>query len=104
MTTDMPRDDAEARSIERRIRKKATRRVYARVGLMWHAALFFMANLALYAINQRYSPTVTWFVWPLAAWGAGLAMHAFATFSSGGMTEEMIQTQIQREKERRGLP
>jgi hypothetical protein len=100
----MPRPDvSEAAAIERRIREKATRRVYARIGLMWHAAVFAMANLAMYAINMRYSPTVAWFVWPLAGWGAALAMHAFATFSSGGMTEEMIQTQIQREKQRRGL-
>lgn len=100
----MPRTDvSEATSIERRIRKKAKRRVYARIGLMWHAAVFMMVNVAMYAINQRYSPNVAWFVWPLAAWGAALAMHAFATFSSGGMTEEMIQAQIQREKQRRGL-
>jgi len=96
-------DVSEADAIERRIRHKATRRVYARIGLMWHMAVFLMANVAMYAINQRYSPNVTWFVWPLAAWGAGLAMHAFATFSSGGMTEEMIHAQIQREKQRRGL-
>jgi multidrug efflux pump subunit AcrB len=96
-------DVSETTAIERRIRKKATRRVYARIGLMWHAAVFLMANVAMYAINQRYTPTATWFVWPLAGWGAALAMHAFATFSSGGMTEEMIQLQIQREKQRRGL-
>lgn len=90
-------------AIERSIRQKATRRVYARVGFMWHLAVFAMANVAMFAIDQRYSPTVTWFVWPLAAWGAGLALHAFATFSSGGMTEDMIQAEVRREKERRGL-
>jgi len=100
----MPTQDApEAAAIERRIREEATHRVRARVGLMWHAAVFAMANAAMYAINVRYSPAVTWYVWPLAAWGAGLAMHAFATFSSGGMTEGMIQAEIQREKQRRGL-
>jgi hypothetical protein len=96
-------DEFEVGAIERRIRKKATRRVYARVGLMWHASVFLMANIAMYAINQRYTPTVAWFVWPLAAWGTALALHALATFSSGGMTEDLIQAQIQREKQRRGL-
>jgi len=95
--------ESEAAAIERRIRKKASRRVYARVGLMWHAAVFLMANVAMYAINQRYSPTVSWFVWPLTAWGAALTLHALATFSSAGLTEEMIQTQIRRDKERRGM-
>jgi hypothetical protein len=90
-------------TIERRIRRKATRRVRARVGLMWHFAVFVMVNAAAYAINQRYTPTVTWFVWLLAGWGVGLAMHAFATLSSGGLTEDMIRIQVQKEKERRGL-
>jgi hypothetical protein len=94
---------SDAAAIEQRIRRKATRRVYARVGLMWHAGVFAMANAAMYAIDERYTPTVAWFVWPLAAWGVALALHAFATFSAAGMTEDMIQAQIQREKHRRGL-
>lgn len=94
---------SDAAAIERSVRRKATRRVYARIGLMWHAGVFVMANLAMYAIDQRYSPSVDWFVWPLAAWGVALAMHAFATFASAGMTEDMIQVQIRREKRRRGL-
>jgi hypothetical protein len=100
----MPAEGAsDAAAIERSIRRKATRRVYARVGLMWHAGVFAMANAAMYAIDQRYTPTVSWFVWPLAGWGVALALHAFATFSAAGMTEEMIQTQIQREKQRRSV-
>jgi hypothetical protein len=96
-------DVTQTAAIERSIREKATRRVRARIGLTWHVAVFLMANAAMYAVNQRYSPTVTWFVWPLAAWGAGLALHAFAALSSGGLTEDMIEAQIQREKQRRGL-
>lgn len=100
----MPRDGAsDAAALELSIRRKATRRVHARMGLMWHAGVFAMANVAMYAIDQRYTPAVSWFVWPLAAWGVALAMHAFATLSAAGMTEEMIQAQIQREKQRRGL-
>jgi 2TM domain len=100
----MPTDGAsDAADIEQRVRRRATRRVYARVGLMWHAGVFAMANTAMYAIDERYTPMVAWFVWPLAAWGVALALHAFATFSAAGMTEDMIQAQIQREKHRRGL-
>jgi hypothetical protein len=95
-------DGSEAAAIERRIREKAIRRVHARVGLMWHAGVFLLANIAMYAINERYSPGVTWFVWPLAGWGIALALHAFATLSSGGMAEDMIRAEIQREKARRG--
>lgn len=90
-------------SIERDIRAKARRRVFARVGLAWHAVVFAMGNLAMFAINQRYSPSVVWFVWPLAAWGSGLALHAFATLSAGGMTESWIEAEIARERARRGI-
>ncbi len=94
---------SDATTIERQIRERATRRVRARIGLMWHFAIFMMCNLALFAINQRYSPSVTWFVWPLAAWSTGLALHAFATLSGGGMTDAMVEAEIVREKQRRGL-
>jgi hypothetical protein len=90
-------------SLERQIRDKALRRVRARIGLMWHFAIFMMCNLAMFAINQRYSPSVTWFVWPLAAWSTGLALHAFATLSGSGMTEAMVEAEIAREKQRRGI-
>jgi hypothetical protein len=94
---------SDATAIERQIRDKAKRRVRSRIGLMWHFAIFAMCKLAMYAINARYSPTVTWFVWPLAAWSTGLALHAFATLSGGGMTESMVEAEILREKQRRGL-
>ncbi len=90
-------------SIERRIRSKARRRVYSRVGFMWHFAVFAMVNMALTAINFNYTPEYLWFVWPLAGWGSGLMLHAFATFMVGGMTEEMVRLEIEREKQRRGL-
>lgn len=96
-------DDRDLAGIEHEIRAKARRRVHSRIGLMWHFGVFVMANVAMFAINQRYSPTVTWFVWPLCAWGVGLMLHAFATFSTGGMTEDMIRAEVQREKQRRGL-
>jgi hypothetical protein len=101
----MPEDISprQLAAIEYDIRKKAKRRVFARVGLTWHAVVFAMANLAMYAINQRYSPGVAWFVWPLAGWGAALGLHAFATLSGGPMTEGMIQAEITRERQRRGL-
>ncbi len=46
--------DVEA--IERRIRAKAVRRVRGKVGLMWHLTVFVMVNLALYGIDQHFTP------------------------------------------------
>lgn len=96
-------DEIERAQIERRIRARAVKKVGSRLGFMWHAGLFAMANVAMLAINLNYSPDTLWFVWPLAAWGAGLLMHAFATFQAPGMTEDMIQAEIDREMARRGL-
>lgn len=93
----------ELAAIEHDIRTKAKRRVRSRLGLAWHCVIFAMANVAMFEINQHYSPSVAWFVWPLAAWGMGLALHAFATLSAGGMTENLVQAEIARERQRRGL-
>lgn len=65
--------------------------------------VFAMANIALAAIHLHYNPGRMWFVWPLSGWGAGLLMHAFATFQGRGLTEDMVQAEIQRELQRRGL-
>jgi hypothetical protein len=94
---------ADVAAIEREIRAKARRRVRAKVGLMWHFVIFAMANLAIYEINQRFSPGYQWFVWPLCAWSIGIALHAFAALSGGGMTEDMLRVEIEKEKRRRGM-
>jgi hypothetical protein len=93
----------EVEALERSIRAKATRRVRAKIGLMWHFAVFAMVNLAMFAIDQRYTPSVQWFVWPLSGWGAALLLHAFAVMSARGLTEDMIRVEIDREKRLRGL-
>jgi hypothetical protein len=91
------------REIERSIRRKATRRVGSRLGFMWHFAVFFMVMLALTAINLNYTPNTLWVVWPAGAWGGAVLLHAFAAFSMGGMTEDMIAAEVEREKRRRGI-
>jgi hypothetical protein len=94
--------DEEA-SIEREIRRKAEKRVHAKVGFYWHFMVFVMTMAAVVAINLHYTPQRLWFVWPLCGWGAGLLMHAFATFQARGMTEDMVQAEIRRERARRQL-
>lgn len=93
----------DARATEHEIRAKATRRARAKLGLMWHFAVFAIANLALFEIDARYTPAIHWFVWPLCAWTVGLLFHAFGALSAGGMKEEMIQNEIEKERRRRGL-
>lgn len=95
---------AELRArIEREVRGRARRRVYGRIGFMWHLMVFLMANGAMLAINLHYTPHTIWFVWPLSAWGAGLLMHGVATFMMQGSADVMIDAEVQRELTRRGV-
>jgi hypothetical protein len=94
-------DDGERRGLERRVRAKVLRKARARVGFRWHAILFVMVNLALFAIDRAYTPGTQWFVWPFLAWSAGLAMHAFAIFQGPQVSESDIDAEVQRELARR---
>ncbi|HEX7481129.1 MAG TPA: 2TM domain-containing protein [Polyangiales bacterium] len=85
------------------IRHKARHRARVKIGFMYHFLAFAMANGAMYAINQTYTPKTLWFVWPLCGWGVALVMHAFATFQGSGLTEDMVDAEVQRELARRGL-
>jgi hypothetical protein len=96
-------DNEQRARIEREVRAKAVRRVRAKLGFYWHFMVFAMANAAIAAINLHYGPQHIWFVWPLGGWGAALLMHAFATFQGRGLTEDMVQAEVQRELQRRGI-
>lgn len=93
----------ERKRIEQSIRHKAKSRVRMKLGFYWHAVVFALANAAMIAINLQHSPDYHWFVWPLCGWGAALALHAFATFQGSGMSEAMIQAEVDRELAKRGL-
>jgi len=95
--------DEERARIEREIRAKATKRVWAKLGFRWHLFIYAVVNAGLAAINLQHDSTYLWFLWPMGGWGIGLAMHAFATFQAPGMTDEMIEAEVQRELARRGL-
>lgn len=61
----------------------ARKRAGAKLGFYLHASVYVLVNLALYAINDRFTPSVAWNVWPLAGWGIGLAFHGLAVFFLG---------------------
>ncbi len=95
--------EALEREIERRIRAKASRKVFVRLGFMWHLAMFLIIMVGLTAINLTQSPSYLWVLWVFGGWGLAVLIHAFATFTMGSITEDMIRTEIEREKQRRGL-
>ena len=93
----------ERMRIEREIRAKAVRRVRAKLGFYWHLAVFTLVNIAIVAINLSYTPERHWFVWPLGGWGFALALHAFATFQHGGLSNDMVEAEVRRELAKRGI-
>ena len=97
------KQDFDEQEFRKQVMAKAKRRTYKKIGFLWHLVVFVMVTAAIVAINYRYTPSYLWFIWVLGGWGLGLALHAFATFSSGRMTEEMIDREIEREKRRRGI-
>jgi hypothetical protein len=96
-------NESDRAQIEREVRQQIVRRMRMKLGFSWHAAIFAMANAAMITINLRFSPNTLWFVWPLAGWGVGLALHAYAVFGGGSMSEAEIQAQVQAELARRGI-
>lgn len=93
----------ERARVEAEIRDQIVRRMRAKLGFHWHAAIFVMANAAIAAINLRFTPNYLWFVWPLAGWGVGLGLHAFAVYGSSGSDPAAIEAQVRAEMSRRGL-
>jgi hypothetical protein len=94
-------NDRERAELERQIRAKALSKARAKVGLRWHALVFALVNVLLYAINMMFTPLVPWFIWPLSGWGIALALHAFATVSGPRVDEDAIEAEVQRELARR---
>lgn len=45
-----------------------------------HLITYLVVNAALFVINILTSPGYYWFVWPLAGWGIGVALHAVTVF------------------------
>jgi hypothetical protein len=45
-------------------------------GFLNHLIIYFSAMIVLVPINLLISPNRPWFVFPLVAWGAPLAIHA----------------------------
>jgi hypothetical protein len=45
-------------------------------GFRWHLTGYFAAMIVLIAVNYLTTPNDPWFVLPMIAWGAPLAVHA----------------------------
>lgn len=81
----------------------ARRRAGAKFGFMIHLTVFVCVNAFLYFINQRTTPGVAWFAFPLGGWAIGLAIHGLVVLLAGsGLRQRMIDTELRRLQADRG--
>lgn len=97
----MDRNDPAAQALMADVERKARRRVRLKLFFMWHLAVFALVNVGLIAINLAFSPLVLWFIWPLVGWGVALGIHAFVTFGMGGVSDALMDAEVERELTRR---
>ena len=88
------------------IERIAQRRARAKLGWYFHAILYLLVNLFIFAISRYGFGHRPWSVFPLLGWGVGLALHGVSVFvlgSSSGLRERLVQKErerIQREQRR----
>jgi hypothetical protein len=86
------------------LRKRAKKRVEAKMGWLIHATVFVAVNLLLLAINAVQGAP-RWHIWPLSWWGLGLAIHGAVVLLSlrgDGLKERMLQREIEALRRREG--
>ncbi len=75
----------------------ARRRAAAKFGFLVHLTVFVAVNVLLYVVNQRTTPAVGWFTFPLGGWAIGLAIHGLAVFlSASGLRERLVADELAR--------
>jgi hypothetical protein len=58
--------------------EQAQHRVF--LGFYIHLAVFLVVNVALGMMNYLNNPDRPWFLWVVAGWGIGVALHAFLVY------------------------
>ncbi|MFM9982995.1 MAG: 2TM domain-containing protein [Burkholderiales bacterium] len=75
----------------------ARRRVAAKFGFLIHLTVFVAVNLMLYLVNQRTTPELAWFPFPLGGWAIGLTIHGLAVMlSTSGLRERAIADELRK--------
>ena len=74
----------------------ARRRAQAKLGWYWHAMVYVIVNLGLFAL--AWSQGRDWAIYPALGWGLGLALHGAAVWL-GGPGSTWCERLIERERQ-----
>ena len=92
------------------IDRLARKRAGAKLGWYFHAAVYVIVNLFVFAMSQYAFGNRAWSVFPLLGWGLGLALHGVSVWligAGGALRERMVQRErdrLQRDQDRRTGP
>lgn len=92
------------------IYRLARRRANAKLVWFFHAAVYIVVNLFVFAMSEYGWGQRAWSVKPLLGWGLGLALHGTSVWllgTGGELRERMVQKErerLQREQDRRAGP
>ena len=81
------------------IDRLARKRAGAKLGWFFHAAVYVIVNLFVFAMSQYAFGNRSWSVFPLLGWGLGLALHGASVWlmgAGGDLRERMVQKERER--------
>jgi hypothetical protein len=85
----------------------ARKRAGAKLGWYFHAGVYVVVNLFIFAMSEYGFGNRAWSIKPLLGWGLGLALHGASVWllgAGGNLRERMVQSErerLQREQDRR---
>lgn len=87
------------------IERLAHRRASAKLGWYFHACLYVLVNLVVFATSKYGFGTRAWSLFPLLGWGLGVALHGISVFvlgADGSLRERMVQKERERLQRQHG--
>ncbi|HKS28683.1 MAG TPA: 2TM domain-containing protein [Pyrinomonadaceae bacterium] len=67
--------------VKQETHKGALQSADARLDFYSHLTVFVLINLMLFGLNVIITPSILWFIYPLAGWGIGLVIHGLVVFA-----------------------
>jgi hypothetical protein len=77
-------------------REAAVKRLKARRDFRTHAGIYVIVNALLVVIWAASGAGYFWPIWPIAGWGVGLALNAWAVYFERPISEEEIRREMER--------
>lgn len=98
-STDFNPAPSAAAADDAALRRRAKKRVEAKMGWYIHALVYVLVNGGLLLVNL-VAGGHRWSVWPLLGWGIGLAVHGIVVFAAYGPGERWRERMLAQELQR----